>query len=96
MLRGVNRRIVEITDTGSDYFEKVLFFVKNDYFADDAELKREADRIVYSYFDNTEAKGHTGFLRYSENAKHRKRRTAVLCTVGALILVTALMIFIKI
>ncbi len=96
MLRGVNRRIVEITDTGSDYFEKALFFVKNDYFADESELKREADRIIYSYFNNAEPNGHTGFLRYSEKAKHRKRRAAVLCSAGALILAAALIVFINI
>ena len=28
MLRGVNKRIIEVNDTDSDYFEKALFFVK--------------------------------------------------------------------
>ena len=28
MLRGVNKRIIEVNETGSDYFEKALFFVK--------------------------------------------------------------------
>lgn len=30
VLRGTNKKIIEIISTNSDYFEKVIFFVKND------------------------------------------------------------------
>lgn len=30
MIRGVNRQIIEINDTQSDYFERAIFFVKPD------------------------------------------------------------------
>lgn len=33
MLKGVNKQIIEINDTGSDYFEKILFFVKPAYYS---------------------------------------------------------------
>ncbi len=31
MIKGVNRQVVEITQTQCEYFEKVLFFIKPEY-----------------------------------------------------------------
>lgn len=31
MIKGVNRQVLEIHDTGNKYFEKALFFVKPEY-----------------------------------------------------------------
>ena len=31
MIKGINRQVVEVNDTGSDYFEKIMFFVKPEY-----------------------------------------------------------------
>lgn len=31
MEKGVNRQVLEIHETGSDYFEKAMFFVKPEY-----------------------------------------------------------------
>lgn len=31
MIKGVNHRVVEVSDTGSDYFEKIMFFVSPEY-----------------------------------------------------------------
>ena len=31
MIKGVNHRVVEVNDTGSEYFEKIMFFVNPDY-----------------------------------------------------------------
>jgi hypothetical protein len=47
MIRGVNRRIIEINDTGNKYFERALLFVRPDY-ADlpAARLHGEADRLI--------------------------------------------------
>ena len=47
MLRGVNRRIIEVSDCGSDCFERAIFFIRTDV-ADkpEAQLKSEADRII--------------------------------------------------
>lgn len=47
MVRGVNRQIIEVNQTGSRYFERALLFVKPEY----SELSRdklenEADRFL--------------------------------------------------
>ena len=31
MIKGVNRQVVEVSDTGSEYFERILFIVKPEY-----------------------------------------------------------------
>lgn len=31
MIRGINRQVVEVKDTGCEYFEKIMFFVKPEY-----------------------------------------------------------------
>jgi len=47
MIRGVNRQIIEINDTGNKYFERAMLFVRADY-ADlpTARLRGEADRMI--------------------------------------------------
>ncbi len=43
MLRGVNKRVVEITDTQSEYFERIYFVVRENACARDMKkLEREA------------------------------------------------------
>lgn len=31
MIKGINRQVVEVNDTGCEYFEKIMFFVKPEY-----------------------------------------------------------------
>ncbi|MBE6786483.1 MAG: hypothetical protein E7538_09690 [Ruminococcaceae bacterium] len=31
MIKGINRQVVEVRDTGSECFERILFFVKPEY-----------------------------------------------------------------
>ncbi|MBE6773270.1 MAG: hypothetical protein E7544_03495 [Ruminococcaceae bacterium] len=31
MIKGINRQVVEVKDTGNDCFEKILFFIKPEY-----------------------------------------------------------------
>ncbi|MBQ8766500.1 MAG: hypothetical protein IJZ16_06815 [Clostridia bacterium] len=43
MIKGVNRQVLEIHETGCDYFEKALFFVKPEYSREnEGKLKTEA------------------------------------------------------
>ncbi len=46
MLKGVNKQILEITNTESPYFEKIVFFVRPEGAkADEGALQREAQRL---------------------------------------------------
>ena len=47
MIRGINRQVVEVTETGCEYFERILFFVKPEYASLSAsKLKEQASKIT--------------------------------------------------
>ena len=47
MIKGVNRRIIEVSQTESKYFERALLFVNPIYHeAQEDKLRREADKIL--------------------------------------------------
>lgn len=49
MIKGVNRQVVEVTETGCDYFERVLFFIKPEFSAiSEGELRTRAASIAQS------------------------------------------------
>lgn len=47
MIKGINRQVVEVSDTGSEYFEKIMFFVKPEYVSlSESKIKEYAGRIA--------------------------------------------------
>lgn len=48
MVKGMTRRIVELKETGSNYFERAIFFVRMDASSNASEftLSQEARRII--------------------------------------------------
>lgn len=89
MLRGVNKRIIEVNDTGSEMFEKALFFVKCGSDISDERLEREAHRIIGSYFAADTQKEHKGYLRYTEEKRKRRLVFGLFCGAVAFLLAVA-------
>lgn len=49
MIKGVNRQVVEITETQCEYFERVLFFIKPEFSAvSEGDLRERASVIAQS------------------------------------------------
>lgn len=47
MLKGVNRQVVEVSQPESAYFERVLFFVKPEYYGlSESKLKLKANTML--------------------------------------------------
>ncbi len=47
MIKGVNRQVLEVTNTENPYFERIIFFVKPEYMNEDrAKLKKEAETLA--------------------------------------------------
>ncbi|MBQ2759266.1 MAG: hypothetical protein IJE93_05800 [Clostridia bacterium] len=47
MLKGVNRQVVEVSQPESGYFERVLFFVKPEFYGlGEAKLRSKADALI--------------------------------------------------
>lgn len=85
MLRGVNKRIIEINDTGSELFEKAFFIVKSDNDLSESTLENEASRIMLTYFNGEPHQPRMGYLRYRDLKK--QRRKAAVITISAVLLI---------
>ena len=49
MVKGVNRQVLEIHETGCDYFEKALFFVRPEFSQEsDSKLKSKALNSIHN------------------------------------------------
>jgi len=48
MIKGVNHRVIEVMDSGCEYFERVIFFVKPEYSALSEGTLRDRARAVAS------------------------------------------------
>lgn len=49
MIKGVNRQMVEVRETGSEYFERILFIVKPEFSGvKDSKLREQASKITNS------------------------------------------------
>jgi len=70
VIKGVNHRVIEVMDSGCEYFERVIFFVKPEYSALSEGTLRDRARAVAS---NTSAPPPSRILQ------------AKLMTVGALL-----------
>ncbi|MCL1951241.1 MAG: hypothetical protein FWF60_00285 [Oscillospiraceae bacterium] len=46
VIKGVNHRVIEVMDSGSEYFERVIFFVKPEYSALSEGTLRDRARAV--------------------------------------------------
>ena len=47
MIKGVNKQILEVTNTENPYFEKIIFFVKPEYKNTDGKtIQREAEALA--------------------------------------------------
>ena len=97
MLRGVNKRIIEVNDTDSDYFEKALFFVKENVEFNTETLEKEAKRIIHSYFEPNKSSPKIGYLRYTDEKKKKTRKIKIFAIAGCIAValsVTAVLLFV--
>ena len=61
MIKGVNRQVLEITNTENPYFERIIFFVKPEYGNEDrAKLKKEAESYAREENEQSLIRTHFG------------------------------------
>ncbi|MEE0946401.1 MAG: hypothetical protein U0M42_06220 [Acutalibacteraceae bacterium] len=79
MVKGVNKSVIEITDTGNRYFSKIILFVSPQYANNNSrKLSMEAGEIVRNLHNSDDA-----FSLRKAVARERKRRKKVLfCLMG--------------
>lgn len=50
MIKGVNRKIIEINNTNSKYFEKAILFVSDDFTGESDENLQQQAQIAVDFF----------------------------------------------
>mgnify|MGYP004543380501 FL=1 len=78
MVKGVNKNIIEINDTGSEVFERIVFYVSPKYGnLTPAKLIKETDKFTFN-FDKRAGRGYKTLRR-----KMIMRRRLFICAVSA-------------
>lgn len=81
MIKGVNRQIIEVTDTGNCYFERALLVVRpNCADLESDRLHEEARRLVAA------AGGYAGLRRNKRRSSRRTAFIAAACGAAGLLL----------
>jgi hypothetical protein len=80
MVKGVNKTVIEVNNTGSKYFEKIVFYVTPQYGNLSAkQLKKAASNFSFN-FDNS--------MNRRPLRKIRKRRKITFFALGGSVLLT--------
>ncbi len=89
MVKGVNKTVIEINDTGNKYFERVVFFVNPDYaFMSQNKLENKA----FEYVNATTEYNNFKSIKKKKRTKIRKKlfylvfAMIMLCAVTIMIL----------
>ena len=87
MIKGINRQVVEVKETGSEYFERILFFVKPEYASvSEGKIRERAGLIA--------GRGEKPPVTKHKKGKYAELGRSVLCLLaGALIGGTAVGLF---
>lgn len=89
MIKGVNRAVIEVNDTGNEYFEKAIFFIRSSHTEDSQKnLEKEAKK----YIESSEKTPFTEYFDLKEDRKRKKRLFMILG--GYLLLLGAVILFI--
>lgn len=90
MVKGVNKSIIEIIDTGSPFFEKVVFYVSSDFGNMSAKQLENAATAFALGLSNKNEKQRS--LRKRVKLK-KWVKVSLFATVGISVLATAALIF---
>lgn len=85
MVKGVNRTVIEVNDTGNEMFEKIVLYVKPKYGnIGAAQLQKALGEINF---------GYNPVRPLRKRVKLRKRRMALL-SIGLITFVAAIVLFV--
>ena len=89
MVKGVNKSIIEINETGSKFFNKAILFVAPEYVDKDGKrMSREVSRIIKKM-----TLGERGTsLRAAVLLKRKRKRAALICIAAAVAIIAAVII----
>lgn len=91
MVKGVNKTIIEINNTGNAFFERAILFVDPDFSRmGEKKLHEEAVRFLGQV---SEGNAGFGYLRKKTETKKKKRKILLMSVAGLIVLTALLLIF---
>lgn len=79
MVKGVNKTVIEVNNTGSKFFEKIVFYVTPQYGnLSTKQLLRETDNFTFNFAERAD--------RGYKTLRRRMKRKRMLYLAGALVL----------
>lgn len=84
MVKGVNKNIIEVNDTGSEFFEKIVFYVSPKFASLGAKsLKKASEEIEKTLLVNQK---NSESLRIRVKKKNQKRKIIVISSSCAVLI----------
>ena len=91
MVKGVNKTVIEINNTGNSYFERAILFIDPEYCCfSEKRIKNEA----LKYLNGVNKDYPTSLRQRSLSRKKRKKRIIALSSIGVVALSVLLLILI--
>ncbi len=82
MVKGVNKTVIEVNNTGSKLFEKIVFYVTPEYGNLSAkQLKKAASSFSFNF--------ESGIKQKSLRKRYKLRKKRIFCLSGFIIMVAA-------
>ena len=86
MVKGVNKTIIEVNNTGSRFFEKIVFYVTPEYGNLNArQLKNAATNFLFNFEDKKPARNLRKRIKY-------KRLGLLLCLLSAVVVIFSIVL----
>jgi hypothetical protein len=74
MVKGVNKRVIEVNNTGNKFFEKIVIYVTPEYSnLSPLELKKATDSLVLGFRDTNL------YSKPTLRRKHKRKKRLILC-----------------
>lgn len=90
MIKGVNKAIIEVNDTGNEYFEKAILFIRSSHTGDSQKnLEKEAKKYI-------EVSSNTPFIERIDIKEDRKRKKRLLMILGGYLLLLGVVIWLTV
>lgn len=93
MVKGVNKTVIEVNQTGNKYFEKIVFYITPEYGNLTAkQLSMAAEKFCFNFADELKTKP-TVSLRKRVMKKRKMKLVFLLCGFAAVLGVVLAVIF---
>ena len=90
MLKGVNKVIIEVNDTGEKFFEKAIFYIRPEYAnKSTAELEAKAKE----YIESIQKPEKIGVFNYEDFDERIKKRRRLFFILGGYLVTLATVLF---